>query len=277
MPVEDGVEYNFQLRYIKTDNTVGPWTEVETHTVEGRTYTPEPPDPANLKIVNNGVTPTKKLDISFSACVVMSDAGLMYPVPAQNFTNDIETVGVNGLDTGAGAGDTWYHIFVIADPALELFGSLISLSPTAPTMPAGYTHKKLVASIKTIPLEPGYRWYRITILGRETLYHEPGLVYSGSSAQNWVTKDFSLRVPATANKAWFSLEVNCRAETDVGLRRKLDPAEQPGPAEFQHTVQPGLTRLEGWVSLDANRQVELYIEAEVLAWQLTLSGYRLTD
>jgi hypothetical protein len=160
IPVEDGVEYNFQLRYVKNDNTRGPWTDVQTHTVEGRTYTPEPPDPANLKIVNNGVTPTKKLDISFSACMVMSDAGLMYPVPAQSFTNDINTVGVNGLDTGTGAADTCYHLYVIANPALEQFGSLISLSPTAPVLPAGYTHKKLVCSLFTrsyLPF-PNWRW-----------------------------------------------------------------------------------------------------------------------
>jgi hypothetical protein len=281
MPVEDGVEYNFQLRYIKTDNTVGPWTEVQTHTVEGRTYTPEPPDPANLKIVNNGVTPTKKLDISFSSCAVMSDAGLMYPVPGQDLTLDIEAAGVNGLDTGSGAADTCYHLFVIADPALELFGTLASLSPTAPTMPAGYTHKKLVSSLFTrsvLPF-PNWRWPRATVLGREVKFHESDVYYyisTGTLAQNWVTYDCSAWVPTTSDKAWFLLKVNCRAATAVGLRRKLDPSQQPGPAEFQHTVQSGVTQIEGWVSLDANQRVELYIAADVLLWELIISGYKVT-
>jgi len=39
-PVEDGVEYSYQLRYVKRDGSRGPWTTTATHTVEGKTAPP---------------------------------------------------------------------------------------------------------------------------------------------------------------------------------------------------------------------------------------------
>ena len=41
MPVEDKVAYDFRLRYVKKGGARGPWTEIQTHTVEGKTAPPE--------------------------------------------------------------------------------------------------------------------------------------------------------------------------------------------------------------------------------------------
>lgn len=53
---------------------------------------------------------------------------------------DITNIGVvNGLDAGAAAIDTWYAVHVIADSAgVNPTGGLLSLSDTAPILPAGY-------------------------------------------------------------------------------------------------------------------------------------------
>ncbi|MFA4904479.1 MAG: hypothetical protein WC600_17230 [Desulfobaccales bacterium] len=40
MPVEDGVSYDFRLRYVKKDGSRGPWTSTQTHVVEGKTADP---------------------------------------------------------------------------------------------------------------------------------------------------------------------------------------------------------------------------------------------
>lgn len=40
-PVEDGVKYAFQLRFIRLDGSRGPWCTAQTHTVEGKTAPPE--------------------------------------------------------------------------------------------------------------------------------------------------------------------------------------------------------------------------------------------
>ncbi|AWI53221.1 hypothetical protein DEH84_07090 [Aquabacterium olei] len=55
--------------------------------------------------------------------------------------------GVNGLDTGTLAASTWYSLWVIWNGSTV--ASLISMSGTAPTMPAGYTFKTRVGWIYT--------------------------------------------------------------------------------------------------------------------------------
>ena len=52
---------------------------------------------------------------------------------------DGATVGINGLDVGVIANNTWYYIHVIHNPASNITASLLSLSATSPTLPAGYT------------------------------------------------------------------------------------------------------------------------------------------
>lgn len=56
--------------------------------------------------------------------------------------------GNGGLDTGAIANSTWYHFFQISktDGTTDV---LISLSSSAPTMPAGYSYKRRIGSGKT--------------------------------------------------------------------------------------------------------------------------------
>jgi hypothetical protein len=57
--------------------------------------------------------------------------------------------GNGGLDTGAIAINTWYHVFAIKNPTTNVVDILISLSATAPTMPSGYTLFRRIGSIKT--------------------------------------------------------------------------------------------------------------------------------
>lgn len=55
----------------------------------------------------------------------------------------------NGLDTGARAADTWYHIWWIAKTDLSAADILFSTSATAPTMPSGWTYKRRIGAVKT--------------------------------------------------------------------------------------------------------------------------------
>lgn len=54
-----------------------------------------------------------------------------------------------GLDTGTIANSTWYHFFVIKRPDTGVVDVIISLSPTAPTLPANYTLFRRIGSGKT--------------------------------------------------------------------------------------------------------------------------------
>lgn len=53
------------------------------------------------------------------------------------------------LDTGAIASNTTYHIFLIQRSDTGVEDVLASTSPTAPTMPAGYDHKRRIGSVIT--------------------------------------------------------------------------------------------------------------------------------
>ncbi|MBX9943475.1 MAG: hypothetical protein K2Y40_05295 [Reyranella sp.] len=57
--------------------------------------------------------------------------------------------GNGGLDTGAIANSTWYHVHLIKRIDTGVVDALISLSATAPTMPTGYTLSRRLGSTKT--------------------------------------------------------------------------------------------------------------------------------
>jgi hypothetical protein len=57
--------------------------------------------------------------------------------------------GNGGLDTGSIANNTWYHFYLIRRPDTGVVDVLISLSATAPTLPANYTQFRRIGSGRT--------------------------------------------------------------------------------------------------------------------------------
>lgn len=87
--------------------------------------------------------------ITYSAdeIIVENPANQYQTLRAVNITPSVALSGANGVDTGASAASTWYSVWVIWNGSTT--AGLLSLSATAPTMPAGYTHKALVGFIRT--------------------------------------------------------------------------------------------------------------------------------
>lgn len=60
---------------------------------------------------------------------------------------------VGGLDAGAIAVSTWYYVYVIkalgSENAADTTDVLFSTSATSPTMPTGYTLKRIIGAVKT--------------------------------------------------------------------------------------------------------------------------------
>ena len=81
--------------------------------------------------------------------IVVEDAGNTYKtLRAVNLTIAGTASGAaNGLDTGALAISSWYSVWVIWNGVTT--AGLLSLSATAPTLPAGYTHKARIGWIQT--------------------------------------------------------------------------------------------------------------------------------
>jgi hypothetical protein len=100
----------------------------------------------NLQASATGLS--ANVSVTADEIAVESAANAYQTLRAVNLTIASTSSGVaNGLDTGALAGSTWYSVWVIWNGTTT--AGLLSLSSTAPTMPAGYTHKARVGWIRT--------------------------------------------------------------------------------------------------------------------------------
>ena len=81
-----------------------------------------------------------------SGSKVGMDDGSEVVTVSSNITVDITSNGVNGLDTGSEASDTWYYIWLIYNGSTA--AGLLSTSSISPTMPSGYTKKRLVGAVR---------------------------------------------------------------------------------------------------------------------------------
>lgn len=94
---------------------------------------------------------TGTMGIAAGVAIDSTNATLM--VLASAFTKTTSSwaagTGNGGLDTGAIATATWYHFFLIYDPTTVATDILFSLSPSAPTMPSGFTLFRRIFSMKT--------------------------------------------------------------------------------------------------------------------------------
>lgn len=57
--------------------------------------------------------------------------------------------GNGGLDTGTITASTWYHVHLIRKDSDGSLDALLSLSPTAPSMPTGYTARRRLGAVRT--------------------------------------------------------------------------------------------------------------------------------
>lgn len=90
---------------------------------------------------------SSSVSVSADEVVVRNASGDPALLTGVSLSIDSAASGVNGLDTGAVASNTWYAIWVIWNGTTV--AGLLSLSGTAPTMPGGYTHKARVGWIRT--------------------------------------------------------------------------------------------------------------------------------
>jgi hypothetical protein len=63
-----------------------------------------------------------------------------------NVNINITVSGANGLDTGSEAASTWYYIWIISNGSTV--AGLLSTSDTSPTLPTGYTYKRLISAVR---------------------------------------------------------------------------------------------------------------------------------
>jgi len=81
--------------------------------------------------------------------LVVGSGNLLKVLSNVNLSFNGLAVGANGIDVGAMAASTWYAVWVIWNDATATAAGLLSLSRTAPALPAGFSHMALVGWIFT--------------------------------------------------------------------------------------------------------------------------------
>lgn len=89
--------------------------------------------------------------IAAGAATDKTNAAVMALAASLSKTTAAWAVGNNqgGLDTGAIANNTWYHVHLIKRVDTGVVDALFSLDPAAPTMPAPYTLNRRIGSVLT--------------------------------------------------------------------------------------------------------------------------------
>ena len=133
----------------------------------------------------------------------VDSANIVMPSPSAVVI--LSSSGVNGLDTGTEASDTWYAVYVIADSTgSNPTEGLFSLSFTSPTLPAGYDVFRRVGAVRNdgssnienfLEVSPGRR--------REIVRDLRVIVLNGGNVTTWTSIDCSAAAPPSASHLSF--------------------------------------------------------------------------
>ncbi len=106
---------------------------------------------AGLGLSNDGTSPQTVLDIAAGQAVNSTNAAYLSLTSAwtKSTASWVQGTANGGLDTGTIAATTWYHVFVIGQAGGAGADVLFSLSPSAPTLPTGYTLFRRIGSFLT--------------------------------------------------------------------------------------------------------------------------------
>ena len=101
-------------------------------------------------IITNTTAATAASQVTFTAdqLLLWNAGGGAVTITSFSVTININASGANGLDTGSFTASTWYYIWAIYNPTTATAAGLFSTSPTAPTMPSGYTYKARYGAIR---------------------------------------------------------------------------------------------------------------------------------
>ncbi len=148
---------------------------------------------------------TSTLEVGIGSCRNNTDVLNLELTAAA--TVDITTSGAGGLDTGSEAANTWYAIHVIGDTTgANATKGMLSLSATAPTMPAGYNAFRHVAWARN---DSGSNLKKFRYHTEQYCHYNTDrtdqTALSAGSATSFTAVDCSAFVPPTANLAEISI------------------------------------------------------------------------
>lgn len=149
--------------------------------------------------------------------MVSNVAGYYQTLKSVSITPSLAVSGVNGLDSGTSAVSTWYSVWVIWNGVTV--AGLFSTSATAPTMPAGYTHKARIGWVRSDSTAGNKFPIKFIQSGRTVTYTpaagsnltapiQIGVGVAGAPfANTWASVSISAYVPTTASRFFGALSI----------------------------------------------------------------------
>ena len=203
-----------------------------------------------------------------TARAVSNDFDIILTTPL--LTLDITDAGVNGLDTGVEAPDTWYAVYLIGDSTLtNPTAGLLSTNFAGPVLPAGYDKYRRVGCVRNdgagdfIP----FRQIGADCLRRYYLDLTPATsqVLAAGADAIFTDVDLSAFVPPTAPQALLLAEFSAGVLGAVGDELLLRPNG------FFASVAAAPVTLRAIVTLAAfmSQQVVLACPGQIIEYRVT--------
>jgi hypothetical protein len=152
--------------------------------------------PATFRGLNLVWTSNAKVNIGVGSC--RDSGGIAFMVNLAAFDVDLSVAGVGGLDTGSEAANTWYFVWLIQKSTDLTTNGILSLSSSAPTMPAGYDLKRLVGAVRNNGSSNIVLFYQLSSgTSREIRYDGlQAAALSGGGATTYTDVDLSALIPS---------------------------------------------------------------------------------
>ena len=230
--------------------------------------------------------------LGIGAQVVGSGANVTYIA-------DVAVAGVNGLDTGSEAANTWYHVYIIiGDDTGEVLdstgnnnqpphwrrgakvASLLSTSATAPTLPPGFNRFRRVGAVFNNSSGDLYRFIHSAdsdlITWNEALAASPFRVLNvtTSAGQTYTDVACSGCVPSTSRKIVVCVSVSDTPASTIQVKNK-DAGNITYSASLFSAWAPGLGSGFGThdVGCDASQVIQYATDATTNDAVIIVRGY----
>ena len=162
-------------------------------------------------------------------------------------------LGPNGLDIGTEASNAWYYIWLIYNPSTLEYAGLLSVSSTTPTMPAGFTKKRRVGSVRN---DGTSNFVSFTVLknqsSRRVIFTEPRQVYADTVLNGTITFACSDALPGTSLYPRILLNT---ATDDRAVQFRTTGSTNWRLGHGKGEKQPSIA--DGYILTDASQQLDI--------------------
>ncbi|MET2828941.1 hypothetical protein [Mesorhizobium shangrilense] len=235
----------------------------------------------NLKVQ---VASDTTVNVTADELILEDTSGRTYRARTVSLTDTISTSGANGLDTGSAAASNWYSVWVIYNQLTNTVAALVSLSATAPTMPAGYTFKMRVGWIRYDAQPKLWRTLQYgrsvqIVLGINPLV-TPIITsgaqgaYGAGSSPTLVSVSLANFVPSTAAKAYLGVTDNWKGQAQANILLAPSTAyggTNNGPQGSNGQMYPV------WCGAAFSQRAELVLEALSFGFASDAAGGAVGD